>query len=97
VRGSEDTFTVPLGRERQAVSAGTQHIRVRQGDQRRLSLHALPYDMKRVIAILGAGPPMRAIRARVPGQARPLSSCVGALGQLRAANAFSQPLSTPAA
>ncbi len=28
-----------------------------------MSLHVLAYNVKRVIAILGAGPPMQAIRA----------------------------------
>jgi hypothetical protein len=35
-----------------------------------MSLHVLAYNMKRVIAIIGVGPLLQAIRARVPGSAR---------------------------
>lgn len=39
-----------------------------------MSLHVLAYNMKRVIAILGVGPLMKAIRARNPGSTKPTRS-----------------------
>src|SRR5262252_2424762 len=54
-----------------------------------LSLHVLAYNMKRVIAIIGVGPLLQAIRACVPGSAcRPCHNVTIEVGPPSSANAF---------